>query len=127
MQVDHLLSIWISGGEESKELHKKLDEKIDSYAAGELEYAAEAIFSIWDLARKDGALPPLPKAHKGVPPLNPVRWDMRNSLIKSMRGGSLLHRKYWARRSRGGNIGPIYLPTIVSGPTLSQVDTCKWD
>ena len=24
-------------------------------------------------------------------------------------------------------MGLIYLPTIVSGPTLSQVDTCKWD
>ena len=127
MQVNHLLSVWLSGGEEeSKELHKKLDERIDSYAAGELEHAAEAISSIWDFARKDGALPPLPKVHKGVCPLNPVRWDMRNSLIKSMKGGSLLHRKYWARRSRGGNMSPIYLPITVSGPTLSQVDTREW-
>jgi len=128
MQVNHLLSVWLSGGEEeSKELHKKLDERIDSYAAGELEHAVEAISSIWELARKDEALPPLPKAHKSRPTPGPGRWDMRNSLIKSMRGETLLHRKYWARRSRGGSMGLIYLPTIVSGSTLSQVDTCKWD
>ena len=52
---------------------------------------------------------------------------MRGSLIKSMRRGSLFHRKYWARQSRGGSMGLIYLPTTVSGSTLSRVDTCKWD
>ena len=130
MQVNHLLSIWLSGGEEeAKELHKKLDEKIDSYAAGELEHAAEAVSSIWDLARKDEPLPPASKSHKGSRG-HKSTWgatSMRNPLITSMQGGSLLHRKYWARRSRGGSMGLIYLPTIVSGSMLSQVDTCEWD
>jgi len=132
IQVNYLLSVWLSGGEEeSKELHKKLDGKIDSYAAGELEHAVGAISSIWDLARKDGALPFVPKRHEDPHPPGPAGWgmgiraplSMRTPLIKSMRGGSLLHRKYWARRSRGGTMGFVYLPATVSGPTLVQVDT----
>jgi hypothetical protein len=130
IQVNHLVSIWLSGGEEeSKELHQKLDEKIDSYAAGELEHAAEAISSIWDLARNNEPPPPVIRGRGDVYAARPRGWGavMRNPLIKSMRGGSLLHRKYWARRSRGGSMGHIYLPTTVSGSTLSRVDACEWD
>jgi len=133
MQVNYLVSVWLSGGEkESKELHKKLDEKIDSYATGELEHAAEAISSIWDSACKDEALPSVPKDYGDSQSLSvlgstSLAPSLETSLVKSMREGSLLHRKYWARRSRGGRMGLVYLPTTVSGPTLSQVDKCKWD
>jgi len=133
MQVNHLVSVWLSGGEkDSKELHKKLDEKIDSYATGELEHAAEAISSIWDLACKDEALLSVPKDHGHPRCLSALSFtslslNLETSLVKSMREGSLLHRKYWARRSRGGHMGLVYLPTTVSGPTLSQVDKCEWD
>jgi len=142
VQVNHLVSVWLSGGEqESKELHKKLDEKIDSYGAGELEHAAEAISSIWDLSRRYEAPPSVPKDREDprVPGpggwglrtslVNSMQggWGLRTSLVKSMQGGSLLHRKYWARRSRGGRMGLVYLPTTGLGPTLSQVDKCEWD
>ena len=128
VQVNHLVSIWLSGGEqESKELHKKLDEKIDSYGAGELEHAAKAISSIWDSSRRYEAPPSIPKDHEDPHVPGPEGWGLRTSLVKSMRGESLLHRKYWARRSREGRIGLVYLPTTVSGPTLSQVDKCEWD
>lgn len=132
-QVNHLVSVWLSGSEkESKELHKKLDEKIDSYATGELEHAAEAISSIWDLACKDEALPAVPKDYEGSQySMSSFRLalvlSLETSLVKSMREGSLLHRKYWARRSRGGRLGLVYLPTNMSGPMLSQVDKRKWD
>ena len=132
-QVNHLVSVWLSGSEkESKELHKKLDEKIDSYATGELEHAAEAISSIWDLACKDEALPAVPKDYEGSQySMSSFRLalvlSLETSLVKSMREGSLLHRKYWARRSRGGRLGLVYLPTTMSGPMLSQVDKRKRD
>ena len=125
MQINRLLSVWLSGSEKSGEIHKKLGEKIDSYAAGELEHAAEAISSIWDLAQTNEALPSIPKTKKSA--RSAGGRNMRASLIKSMRRGSLLHRKYWARQSRGGSMGPIYLPITVSGSTLSRVDICKLD
>ena len=125
MEVIHLLSIWLSGsGEESKAIRKKLDEKIDSYAAGELEHAEEAISSIWDLARKKEPLPPIPKGERESPKPTPET-GVQVSLINSMSRGSLLNRKYWARRSRGGSMRPIYFPSIISSSTLSQVDTCE--
>ena len=70
VQVNHLVSVWLSGNEEkSQALHKKLDEKIEKYAAGELEHAAEAIFSIWDSAHKNEAPPSVKDpAHKNEAP-----------------------------------------------------------
>jgi len=126
IQVTHLLSIWLSGSEEeSKLLHKKLDETIDSYAAGELEHAADAISSIWGLARKNEALPSVPERPKKFRRHRFVKWSTRTSLVESMRGGSLLDRKYWARRSRGGSMSPIYLPSTMSGLSDPWVETCE--
>ena len=138
MQVVHLVSVWLSGGEESKALHQKLDEKIDSYAAGELGHAVETVSSIWDLAGKRKAPSPIPKDKSGSPPNFPDLWwrlvprqrgqeGMRPSLVKSIQGGSFLHRKYWVRRSRGGRTCPIYFPSAVSGLILSRAATCEWN
>lgn len=130
VQVTRLVSVWLSGGEESGALHKKLDEKIDEYVAGRLEHAVEAVSSIWDLSRKketppcDQQLPRKRSWGSWFPMQREQR--VRTSLINSIQGGSLLHRKYWARRSRGGSICPIYLPTAVSSLTSSRVATCEW-
>ena len=124
MQVIYLLSVWLSESEEgSGALHKKLDEKIDSYAAGELEHASETISAIWDMSRKNEASPPIPRGRRdsGLS----IAPHIRASLVRSIRGESLIHRKYWARRSRGGNISPIYIPNAVPDPTLSKVDACE--
>ena len=130
MQVNHLVSVWLSGNEEkSQALHKKLDEKIEKYAAGELEHAAEAIFSIWVSAHKHEALPSVNDSARRNPhwPTGPGERSMRMPLIQSMRGESLLHRKYWGRRSKGRTMGLIYLPGPVSGLAFSQVDAREWD
>ena len=133
MQVIHLLSVWFSGGEEeSKALHKRLDEKLDTYAAGQLEHAAEAITSVWDLARKNQALPSAPKGHKEVRTHGfdtPERRNMRDLLIELMQGRTVACRGYWARRSRRGIMGPIHLFNLgyMSGLEISQVDAREWD
>ena len=125
MQVTHLLSVWLAGGEESKALQMKLDEKIDNFAAGELEHAAEAISSIWDLSRGNQSFPSIPRVHWGSFISTPQERSMRTSLINSVQGGSLFHRKYWARKSRGGSICPVYFPSVMPGETLSQVSSCE--
>ena len=141
MQVIHLVSVWSSGSEEESEtLHKKLDEMLDKYAAGELEHAAEAISSIWDLSHKREALSSIPRgqvATNAAFPFSAQGWgscgatqgnnSMRTPLIKSIQGGSLLHRKYWARRSQRGSICPVYFPNVISGSTLLQVAACEWN
>ena len=146
MQVIHLVSVWSSGDkEESETLHKKLDEKIDNYAAGELEHAAEAVSSIWELSRKKETLPSISRGQETIPstrnfPRRPPSqghhgWtlrgttqqenSMRTSLIWSIQGGSFLNRKYWARRSRGGSMCPIYFPGATSNLTSSPVAACE--
>jgi len=139
VQVTHLVSVWLSGGEESEALHRNLDEKIDNYAAGKLGHAVEAVSSIWDLSRKKETLPSISRgirgaSHKttGIPwglfsPTRPKKGVMRASLVESIQRGPLLYRKYWARRSRGGTICPIYFPSALSGSTLSRVATCEWN
>ena len=49
-------------------------------------------------------------------------YDMKPSLIKSIKEGYLLDRKYWARRSRGGATEPIYFSGTVASANL---DTCE--
>ena len=135
MQVDHLLSVLSSGSDEaSKAIHKDLDEKIESYAAGELKHAREAISLIWRSTRKprdiDITSTPLDSGFTWTTwidcEVKQRKRRVRTSLIKSIQGGSLLHRRYWARTSQGGRICPIYFPNVVPDSTLSQIAACRW-
>lgn len=131
MQVNHLFSVWSSGSvEESKALQKELDKKIDSYAAGELKHAAEVMSSIWGLSRKKEAIPstsPIDSKEEYLMSLEQEQRErnVRTSLINSIQGKPLLHRRYWARRSQGGTACPIYFPSAVPSSTLSQIATCE--
>ena len=133
LQVNYLLSIWSSGdGEESKMLHKNLDEKIDSYAVGELKHAAEAVSSIWTLSRKKEAIHCASSVYDKKESIiqsssedGEQEHNIRTSLIRSIQGRPLLHRRYWARGSRGGSVCPVYFPSAVPNSTLSQVATCE--
>lgn len=135
-QVNHLLAIWLSGsGEEPETVREKLDEKIDSYAAGELEHAVDVISSIWKISNQDKPVPSDPTSHP--PPFlrsshadtgcngstAGQRDDMQYSLIKSIQKGHLLDRKYWARRSREGALEPIYFSSTVARDKLSRLDS----
>ena len=138
MQVEHLLSVPSSGSNETpKTIRKSLDEKIASYAAGELKHAREAVSLIWESSRKPQAtgIPSdtdlsLPVAYMGLrksglgATLRKLR--VRFSLIKSIQGKSLLYRRYWARTSQGGRICPIYFPNAVPSSVSSQVTTREW-
>ena len=138
VQVHHLLSVLSSGSSEiSKTIHKDLDERIESYTAGELKHARETIALIWKTSRKPRdiditSVPLDPERTKGwarfLPKPEVARRPepgVRTSLIKSIQGRSLLHRRYWARTSRGGRICPIYFPNIVPDSTLSQIIACR--
>lgn len=131
VQAVHLMSVWVSGGEKSRTLHENLDEKLDSYAAGELGHAVEAVSLIWDLSRGRVALPSVPQSPRNnefqFTSCKPPLVDLRTSLVESIQWGSLLHRKYWARGSRGGAVYPIYFPSTMSDSTLSQVAACEWN
>ena len=131
MQVHYLLSVLSSGtGETSKRIHKDLDEKIECYAAGELKHAREAVFLVWESSRKprdiDITSVPLPSTERVKPEVAERNRRVRTALIKSIQGKSLLHRRYWARTSRGGRICPIYLPNVMPDSTFSQIVTCRW-
>ena len=123
IQVKHLLSVWLSGiEEESNAVRKGLEEKIDGYAAGELKHAADAISCIWEISNKeDLVLPGSPSSASHSNKNSSISTgvvefagcSMRLPLIRSIREGSLFDRKYWARKSREGLIGPIYFSSAV--------------
>lgn len=129
--MNHLLALWLSGNEkESTTIRVKLDEKIDSYAAGELGHAVDTILFIWEISGKEGAAPSTSVAPpKGSKPRSPIipdfaGYDMRSSLIRSIQEASLLDRKYWARRSREGKIEPVYFPSTVPATKLRGLNSC---
>lgn len=124
--MKHLLKVWLSGGEEeSKVVRAGLDEKIDNYAAGGLDHAADVMSSIWEISN---IVPVYGASALRKSIARDTRFtgcDMRSSLIKSIQEGCLLDRKYWARRSRGGAVEPIYFPGTVSQAELPRLDTCE--
>ena len=121
--------VWSSGSEkESTAVREKLDEKIRSYAAGELQHAVDVVSSIWKVSNEPK--PAVPRPAPPPVPSNPtsvrfsLSWlssigtkskesDMRRPFIKSIQEGYLLDRKYWAKRSREGAIKPIYFSTMI--------------
>jgi len=59
VQIDHLLYVRFCGDKESTdELYKKIDDKVESYANGDLDHAAEVMSLLWKLSRSGGSLPP---------------------------------------------------------------------
>ena len=142
IQVDHLLSVLSSGsGEISKIVHKNLDEKIESYAAGELQHARDAVSLMWESSRQ----PQNTDATSAPFNWNSFNWDffimeqstkgteigkrgrrVRTSLINSIQGRSLLRQRYWARTSRGGRLCPIYFPNVVYRLTFSRIAEREW-
>ena len=128
------MHIWLSGSEEeSGAVRKGLEEKIDRYAAGELGHAADAISCIWAVSNEDGLSfsdSPSPSRPSGSSGLASslmrasttsvavaktfLGCDIRGPLIKSIKEGYLLDRKYWVRRSREGAVEPIYFASTVA-------------
>ena len=123
MQVKRLLDVWTSGGnEESRAARKGLEENIDSYPAGELEHDAEAISCVWEFSNKEGPFlhdpsgPASSSKRSSKVSANIMKFtgcDLRPRLVKSIKEGYLLDRKYWVKRSRKGDVEPIYFSSGV--------------
>lgn len=123
-QVKYLLKVWLSGGEEeSKAVRAGLDEKIDIYAAGGLDHAVDVMSSIWEISNIVPVYGVSASRKLATRDTRFTGCDMRPSLIKSIKEGCLLDRKYWARRSRGGVVEPIYFPGTVSQAEIPRLDT----
>jgi hypothetical protein len=127
--VNHLLGVWLSGSEEeSRAVRGRLDEKIDSYAAGGMEHAVDAMSSILEISNKEGPVPsgpaPRPPSFSWFwsPCAKPKEGIVRTSLVKSIQEGYLLDRKYWTKRSREGVIEPIYFSSTVAQAELLGLD-----
>ena len=63
MQINHLGSVRFDGDEEvTKKLCDQIDEKVDAYAAGDLEHAAEAMSLLWEASKKGKSSTPAPQS-----------------------------------------------------------------
>jgi len=60
MQAGHLVTV-VSGAdkESANELWGRIDEKVDSFANGDLDHAVDAIILLWKLSKGDRRSPPL--------------------------------------------------------------------
>ena len=143
MQVEHLVSM-VSGADSksAKNLCEKIDEKVDSYANGDLDHAVDAITLLWKLSKGDRRpSPPVAANSVSQPPLtinpstyrqgqstpNPAnRGPVEIALIKSIREGIFLDRKYWARNSKTAwALRPLYISSITAGERLPYINGCE--
>ena len=67
------------------------------------------------------------RLYQGPPSPRPANWGcVKTALIKSVREGVFVDRKYWTRRSRGRKVlQPVYLSSIVAGKSLTRIDNSK--
>lgn len=126
LQVKYLIHVWLEGGEGSEAVRAKLDEKIVSYGAGKLDHAVDAMSSIWEGSIK-GPVPSSPALREPeiVSIFHDTRLGMRPSLIRSIKEGYFLDRKYWVRRSRKGAIEPIYFSNTAATFESLHLDICE--
>ncbi|KAF9645618.1 hypothetical protein BDM02DRAFT_3271586 [Thelephora ganbajun] len=128
MQVNHLASVLSSADEVSaKDLCGKVDEMVDNYANGDLDHAMDAIILLWKLAKEPRRSPPAsPVARSSVRPTSgPANQRcLEIALIKSIREGVFLDRKYWTRHSKTAKVlRPVYISSIVIGERLRYIDS----
>ena len=70
MHINHLVSVLSRADDNSAGLlHEKIDEKVDCYANGDLDYASDAIAQLWKLT-KAGEWSPPPDESSPVRTLN---------------------------------------------------------
>jgi len=146
MQAEHLVSVVYNADKESaKKLCDRVDEKVDSYANGDLDRAVDAITLLWKLSKEGGRSTPAspavinsvsqpslatnPSTHRQVQ-LTPdlTNWrPVKIALIRSIREGIFFDRKYWARDSKSARgLRPLYISSIATGECLSHIDSREW-
>ena len=143
MQTEHLVSLASGADDEfGKILWERIDEKVESYANGDLDHAVDAITLLWKLSKNRrrsrlvGSLVDKPvsqpsltantSTHRwGQDTLGPAnRRPVEIALIKSMREGTFFDRTYWARNSKSAQVfRPLYISSIVAGEHLSYVNS----
>ena len=146
--MEHLASARFGVDEETTEnLCKEIDEKVDAYANGNLEYAAEVLSLLWKFSRKRDPMPPAPfptpqsgsmipipvfppphsrpRSCSPDPPARPSNVEI--AFIRSIRGGVFADRKYWAQHSRSGAaLRPVYLSSLAAGRWSPDIENRKW-
>ena len=105
----------------TKDLWKKIDEKIDSYFKGDLDHAEGTVILMWKLSRAGvGSSPPPPE--KKPWPANELKC-VDTALAKSIRKGIFFDRKYWAKTLRpGSTVRSIYTSSIIASEYLKKLD-----
>ncbi|KAF9785359.1 hypothetical protein BJ322DRAFT_826989 [Thelephora terrestris] len=135
MHVNHLVSVLFRADKGSAgPLYGKIDEKIDRYANGDLDHAADVITDLWKLSKANEGSPPVlpdevpPVSPQISPTPSPANWmRVEVALIKSIRKGIFFDRKYWTRHSQTKSaLRPIYISSaVLSGISWGFNDLVK--
>ncbi|KAF9785425.1 hypothetical protein BJ322DRAFT_829340 [Thelephora terrestris] len=114
LYVDQLAHVWV--GDSSDATRVRVEEKLDSFAKGDLEHAAEMLSTLWKIANKDGNITAPSNPSPDVPQFtSPAHWPSVNAaFVKSIRTGVFFDRKYWVRHLRTGDVlKPVYFSSTI--------------
>ncbi|KAF9785417.1 hypothetical protein BJ322DRAFT_829047 [Thelephora terrestris] len=124
LYIDQLAFVWMEDST-AEATRARVEEKIDGFAEGDYDHAADTLSALWEIATKDGdAKAPSTATPAATPVTSPENWALVNkALIKSIRRGVFFDKKYWARHSKTGEIfKPVYFSSIIMNDKAPQLD-----
>jgi len=124
LYIQQLAFVWMEDST-TESTRISVNQMIDSFVEGDLDYATEMLSALWEIANKDGDV----KAPSNTAPAitkvtSPGRWlHVKSALIKSIREGVFFDRKYWVRHSKAGDaLRPIYLSSTIMCDKIQQLN-----
>lgn len=128
----------------SEDTRASVEQKVRSFVQGDLEHAAETLVGLWEIASNDEDITSpanssfVVSSFQLYPPAFTLRWSfcrqakqatappdgalVRRALIKSIRNGVFLDRKYWARHSKAAKtLKPIYFSSTIMNDRAQQL------
>ena len=136
LHIENLASALLSS--KSQGVQERLNEKLDSFADGEIPHAASAVSALFGLlAHYRASETPLETGNSNPPAKSECTWaegggreipphrkSMNIALIKSMHRGSFFDMEYRVRKKRVGanKYSPIYISSSVFHGVKSKLD-----
>jgi len=124
LYIDQLAFVWMEDST-AEATRARVEEKIDGFAEGDYDHAAETLSALWEIATKDGDVKaPSTATPAATPVTSPENWaHVNKALIKSIRKGVFFDRKYWARHYKSGDaFKPVYFSSIIMNDKARQLD-----
>ena len=141
MHTHRLVSDLSRADEKSaKVLCESIDERIDHYSKGDLDYAVDAVTLLWKLSMAGGSPPPAPQpagepgspnpsARRSASEIDSFLPSRKNceliesALIKSIRTSKWFDRRHQTRHpNTAKTLRPVHISSLVAGDKLHRIN-----